>query len=216
MGERHIKFISSLRDCGRRFVDAAVPLLESQRDHVHLDLHNPIADEIINGLFARNFRFLQTFVLDYHMWADDVGRSILRMMIETLFYLKFLLKENKPELFSEFRKYGIGQEKLFKVQLRKFMEEGRIKETDELHSYIDSDSDDEISDELVNIKLSHFENLHAIAEKSGLGEYYNLYFQPYSTVVHQGTKCGPCSQRCSPLSLVKETYYVMIVQTPVF
>jgi hypothetical protein len=83
-------FIAASRDCGRSFVDAVVPVLESQRTEAKVDLYNPTADEVIGGLFARTFRFLQTFVLDYHLWADDLGRVVLRLMLESLFYLRLL------------------------------------------------------------------------------------------------------------------------------
>jgi len=177
-------FIAASRDCGRSFVDAVVPVLESQRTEAKVDLYNPTADEVIGGLFARTFRFLQTFVLDFHLWADDLGRVVLRLMLESLFYLRFLTEQNRPELFLAFQKYGIGQEKLYKMQLRKLLEEGKLEASADLREFIDSDSDEEISDELVNVRLKNFEDLRKVAIDAGMKDDYVLHYQPESTVVH--------------------------------
>src|SRR5437879_10610113 len=106
MSDRH-DFIVEVRDAGRKFLDSAIPVLAAQRAETAVDLYEPVDDEVFGGLFARVFRFLQTFVLDYHLWADDLGRVVLRMMLEAVFYLRFLAEMNKPELFLAFQKYGI-------------------------------------------------------------------------------------------------------------
>lgn len=180
----YLDLIAGLRDCGRKFLDAAIPVLEAQRMEAKVDLYEPVSDEVFGGLFARVFRFLQTFVLDYHLWADDFGRVVLRMMLEAVFYLRFLAKQNQAELFVAFQRYGIGQEKLYKMQLRKLVEGGRLDDSPELHDFIDSDSDEEISDELVNVRLRNFEDLRKLATDAGMKDDYVLHYQPDSTIVH--------------------------------
>jgi hypothetical protein len=176
--------IIKYQQCGRAFLDAAVPLLKSQRAAAPVDLHEPVADEVVGGLFARIFRFLQSFLLDYHLWADDLGCVVRRMMLESLFYMRFLIKHNQAEMFMLFQTYGIGQEKLYKLQLRKLLEEGQIEETESLRDYIDSDSDEEIADELLKISLKNFENLRTVATDADMKKDYVLYYQPYSTFIH--------------------------------
>ncbi len=183
MSERH-DFIVHFRDCGRKFLDSAVPVLEAQRNSAKIDLYEPVADEVVGGLFARVFRFLQTFVLDYHLWADDLGRVVLRMMLEAVFYLRFLSEQNQSELFLAFQRYGIGQEKLYKMQLRRLLEEGKLADSPELREFIDSDSDEEIADELVNVRLKNFEDLRKLAADANMKDEYVLYYQPDSAVVH--------------------------------
>ena len=177
-------FIVGFRDCGRKFLDSAIPVLEAQRTEAHVDLYEPVGDEVCGGLFARVFRFLQTFVLDFHLWSDDLGTVVLRMMLESVFYLRFLAQLDNPELFLGFQKYGIGQEKLYKMQLRKLLEEGKIEDSTALREYIDSGSDEEIADELVNVRLKNFEDLRKLATDAGMKDEYVLYYQPDSTVVH--------------------------------
>jgi hypothetical protein len=182
--QQHIDLVTAVRDAGRDFVDRAKPIVQGQRLTAKFDPYDATADEVIGGLFARMFRLLQVFVLDFHVWADDLAKCILRMMLETLIYLKYLVSENKAELYLEFKKYGIGQEKLYKMQLRKLLEEGKIQDSPQLREFVDSDLDEEIFDELVNIRLGSFENLRELAEKADLKDEYVLYYQPYSVVLH--------------------------------
>jgi hypothetical protein len=177
-------FIKSLRTNGRRFLDAVVPVLETQRSEAEIDVYQPVSDEVMGGLFARIFRFLQVFVLDYHVLADDLGRVILRMMLESLFYLRFLSRQEGVAACLAFQQYGIGQQKLYKMQLRKLLEEGELDNSAELRAFIDSDSDEEIWDELVNVRLKNFEDLRRLATDVGMKTEYVLQYQPHSTVIH--------------------------------
>ena len=136
------ELIFKCRQAGRNFLNTAIPLLEAQRDAAKISLYQPIADEVMGGLFARVFRFFQTFLLDYHVWAVDMGRVVLRMMLESVFYMRFLSTHNQPELYLEFQRYGIGQEKLYKMQLRKLRDEGVLKDTPDLREFIESNSDE--------------------------------------------------------------------------
>ena len=179
-----IDYIVQSRLCGRALLDAAIPILEQQRAEARANLYDPTPDEVIGGLFARTFRFLQTFVLDYHLWAEDLGQVILRMMLESLLYLRFLDNQNQVELYGEFQKYGIGQEKLDKMQLRKLLEEGTIEDSPELRSFIASESDEELTDELVNVRLKNFEEMRKVATDAGMKQDYALHYQPYSVVIH--------------------------------
>src|SRR6266478_6323479 len=135
MSERH-HFIVGFRNCGRKFLDSAIPVLEAQRAVTKVDLYEPVADEVVGGLF------------------------------------------------HAFQKYGIGQEKLYKMQLRKLLEEGTIADSPELREFIDSDSDEEIADEVVNVRLKNFKDLRKLATDAKMKDDYVLHYQPDSTVVH--------------------------------
>jgi hypothetical protein len=139
------------------------PFSISKRAEARIDLYEPTADEMIGGLFARVFRFLQIFVLDSNLWADDLGRIILRGMLESVFYLRFLAKQDQDDMFLQFQRYGIGQEKLYKMQLRKLLEDTKLEESPELLDYIESASDEEIANEPVNVTLKNFENARELA-----------------------------------------------------
>lgn len=179
-----LNFIVNLRKLGRKTVDESETVLNRQIKSLDQNIFEPEEDEIINGLFFRIFRFFRTFILDYHLLADDIAQIILRTMMESYIYLAYLLQENKHELFLEFKKYGIGQDKLYKLHLIRLLEEGKIKKTKELINFIESQSDDEIWDEMISIKLKSFDDLRKIAEKVGLRDKYALEYQPYSVVSH--------------------------------
>jgi hypothetical protein len=183
MPERH-EMIVKFRHCGRSFLAAAIPVLESQRAQTNIDLYQPEADEVLGGLFARVFRYCQTFLLDYHMWAADLGQVVLRMMIESVFYMKFLSNHNEHEMYVAFQRYGIGQEKLYKLQLRKLIDEGSIEETPYLREFVATDSDEEISDELIKVSLKNFMDLRKVAEDAGMKQDYVLQYQPESVITH--------------------------------
>jgi hypothetical protein len=53
------------------------------------------------------------------------------MMLEPVFYMRFLSTQDQTSLYLEFQKYGIGQDKLYKMQLRKLLDEGSLKDTPE-------------------------------------------------------------------------------------
>jgi hypothetical protein len=169
---------------GIELCEALETVLTQQSQQVHRNLYSPVADEVTNGLLSRNFRLLQSMVTDYQFWSDDLGKVVLRMMLESLIYMKYLVSENSEEQFMAFQQYGIGQERLFKLQLRKLWEEGRIEKTEDLKSFIESDSDEEISDEVTKIRIDNFENLRELAERTGLKDEYLLYYQPFSVIVH--------------------------------
>jgi uncharacterized protein DUF5677 len=183
MNERY-ELIVKYRQAGRNFLQAAIPLLEEQKGQAKIDLYQPVADEVMGGLFARVFRFFQTFLLDYHLWAVDLGPVVLRMMLESIFYMRFLANQNQPELYLEFQRFGIGQEKLYKLQLSKLLDEGKLEDTPDLRRFIESESDEEISDELVSVQLKNFMDIRKLANDAGMADEYVLHYQPNSVHIH--------------------------------
>jgi len=177
-------YIVAARQCGRKFLDAAVPVLEEQRAQAETNLYEPVVSEVLGGLFARVFRFLQTFVLDYHLWAEDLGPVVLRMMRESVLYMRFLAQHDGTRQYLEFQKYGMGQLKLYKLQLRKLLEEGKIPDSVDLRQFIDSDCDEEVSDLLLEVRLKNFEDLRKLSEAVEAKEEYVRCYQPESIIVH--------------------------------
>jgi hypothetical protein len=90
------------------------------------------------------------------------------MMLEAVFYLRFLSDQNQPVLFLAFQKYGSGQEKLYKMHLRKLFAAGKLEDFPGLREFIDSDSDEEIADVLVSVRLKNFEDLRKLATDANM------------------------------------------------
>jgi hypothetical protein len=106
------------------------------------------------------------------------------MMLESVFYMRFLSTQKQPDLYLEFQRYGIGQDKLYKMQLRKLLDEGGLEDTPELRAFIASNSDEEIDDELVNVQLKNFMDVRKLAGDAGMANEYVLHYQPGSVYVH--------------------------------
>jgi hypothetical protein len=66
-------------------------------------------------------------------------------------------------VYLEFQRFGIGQEKLYKLQLRKHLDKRKLDDTPELRRFIESNSDEEISDELVSVQLKNFMDIRKLA-----------------------------------------------------
>lgn len=182
--KKHIQKIDNLVNNGRNTADKLIKVLEIQQDNIVLDIYSKERDEVLNGLFFRVFRFYHSFLISFHFWAADIAEMLSRTMLESVIYMRFLTKNNKEELFKEFVKYGIGQEKLFKAHLATLIDEKKVRSTQELVDYINSASDDEVWDELVSIKLSNFENLNKLADQAGSKYEYTVRYQPYSITEH--------------------------------
>jgi hypothetical protein len=64
------------------------------------------------------------------------------------------------------------------------LDEGSIEDSSDLREFIDSDSDEEIADELVKVSLKNFEDLRKLATDAEMKREYVLHYQPDSTMVH--------------------------------
>ncbi len=179
-----IDFTGKIASLGRELIDEVIKVIEEQQKEIKVDLFSPEKDQVINGLFFRTLRFYHSFVISFHFWSMDMSEIITRSMLESKYYLKFLLDNDKEEFYQEFVKYGIGQEKLYKLHLARLIDEGKIEKTDSLVDFIDSQSDDEIWDELVSIKLKNFDDIRKIADSIGEKDSYSLEYQPYSITIH--------------------------------
>lgn len=182
--KRQTDFIEEFRNYGRNTADSIIEILETQQEKIDLDTYSREKDEVVNGLFFRIFRFYHSFLIDFHFWASDVAEIMYRTILESLIYLEFLANEDNEELYKEFVKYGIGQEKLFKAHLATMIDEKKIKSTPEIVNYVNSSSDDEFWDELVSIKLTNFDNIKKLADRTYLKYDYPLHYQPYSITEH--------------------------------
>lgn len=182
--KKHIDSIEEFRNYGRNAADKIIAVLESQQEKLDVDIYSRHKDEVLNGLFFRVFRFYHSFLISFHFWAADIGEMTYRTMLESVFYLRFLSKEDNEDLYKEFVKYGIGQEKLFKAHLATLLDEKKIESSDEIIDYVNSSTDDEIWDELISIKLSNFVNLNKLADKIDSKYEYSVYYQRYSITEH--------------------------------
>ncbi|UGY08645.1 DUF5677 domain-containing protein [Phyllobacterium pellucidum] len=110
------------------------------------------------------------------------GRMALRTIMETFILLHFLVKEDNPTLWLQYRKYGAGQTKL---AFLKYMKEENLPDfidLDELHNIANEDRWMELQD----IELGHWagSNLRKMAEGAGVKDVYDKFYDWASGYVH--------------------------------
>ncbi|MBB3146405.1 hypothetical protein FHS21_002820 [Phyllobacterium trifolii] len=110
------------------------------------------------------------------------GRMTLRTIMETFILLHYLIKEDNPTLWLQYRKYGTGQTKL---AFLKYMREVNLPDfidLDELHTIANEDRWMELAD----IDLGHWagSNLRKMAESAGVKDIYDKFYDWASGYVH--------------------------------
>jgi hypothetical protein len=59
-----------------------------------------------------------------------------------------------------------------------------LKDTPELREFVESNSDEEIEDELVNVQLKNFMDIRKVAGDASMATDYVMHYQPDSVYVH--------------------------------
>lgn len=150
---------------GVSFYKKSLNLVKRQYNNINLSTFDSNEFDVINGLFFRNFRFFKSFLTSPSFWELDLAEIVTRAMAESYIYLAYMNKQKGSDVYLSFKKYGIGQEKLYKSKLAKYIEENKIDSNEDLIQFINSNSDNEIWDETVDIELKNWKNLHELAKK---------------------------------------------------
>jgi hypothetical protein len=177
----------------RDFVRAINTLGEELRErqhHIEFDIYDPTADEVKIGLASRAFRLLRHVASSPSLWTNAMGPHVLRAMIDLRIVSAWLLKRNELELFQNFKAYGLGKRKLFKLQLEELMDRETLAPEDStkaLHERLEAEVNEDLMEELVAIDVGgNFsgKNIRQMADEAGLAELYSLSYQPLSTEAH--------------------------------
>jgi hypothetical protein len=116
-------------------------------------------------------------------WRAD-GRLILRTLAECLLTLKFLVQEDKAELWLKFRQHGNGQTKLTFLKMLD-LEESNLPSYIKIEDLEFLANEDEWH-EFKNIELGNWAgiDLRKMSEEVGLKEVYDKYYLWPSSFVH--------------------------------
>lgn len=166
-------------------------LIEEVRDRwncIIVDLSNPLKDEILGGLIARQARLATALVANPTLWSVDMARILLRCMVDTHITLAWLATRGAEKDFEQFVEYGLGQEKLLLEHLNSRLDDLDPKskilreEIEEMRSWINSQL---ITDFLpVNVGSWTKKSVREMADETGSLAIYNLSYTPFSAVVH--------------------------------
>ncbi len=110
------------------------------------------------------------------------GRIILRIIVESLITLKFLVQKDDANLWKKFRTYGIGMEKLAFLKNPDEDDKPNFISLEDLHKYINEDMWQEYSD--IEIKSWAGQNLRQMAQDAGIKDFYDKYYDLSSSYVH--------------------------------
>lgn len=153
-----------------------------------IDLSQPNKSEILGGLIARQGRLTSSIATDYNLWSMDLGRIVLRCMVDTHITLAWLTKNGGEREYKQFVTYGLGQEKLFIEHLSSYMDESNEimgYTRDHVEYYRDWVNSQIMTDVLpVNVGSWIKKTTREMAQESDCMQIYNLSYTPMSSVIH--------------------------------
>jgi len=179
---------AALIDGCRTLKDELLKEIEQRWTAGAIDLSNPMRMEVLGGLIARQARLATAIAVNPDLWAIDVGRILLRCMVDTHITLTWLARNGTDRDFEHFIEYGLGQEKLALEHLR-----ARLDETDPRTRVLTEqveEMDDWINSQLlmdllpVNVGSWTKKTVRDMAQECDCLEIYNLAYAPFSSVLH--------------------------------
>lgn len=153
-----------------------------------LDLARPIRGEVLGGLIARQARLATALAGDPNLWSVDIGRILLRCMVDTHITLTWLARKGNEEDYEHFVEHGLGQEKLLLEHLSLRLDEAD-GETATLREHIEG-MREWINSQLlmdllpVNVGAWTRKSPREMAEETNCLDIYNLSYSPLSSIVH--------------------------------
>lgn len=153
-----------------------------------LDLAVPLPGEVQAALIARQARFAVALVTEPNLWAYDIGRIILRCMVDTHITLAWLIKKGRTDHYERYVEYGLGQEKLLMEHLNTRLDESSPKASDlkrqieGMGQWINS----QLATWLLPVNVGSWtdKSVRDLAQEADCKDIYALAYAPYSTVVH--------------------------------
>ena len=142
----------------------------------------------MGGLIARQARLASVIISNDILWALDLGRIILRCMVDTHITLVWLIKKGKEEDYNNFIEYGLGQEKLLLEHLKIRMDKSdsefanKSEKIDERKNWINS----QLLTEFLPVNVGNWttKNVRNMAKEADCIDIYNLSYTPFSIAVH--------------------------------
>jgi hypothetical protein len=154
-----------------------------------VDLAKPMRQEVLGGLLARQVRLAAVISEEPILWSVDLGRIMLRCMVDTHINMVWLGKVGSDKHFRKFVEFGLGQEKLLlahladKTTLTQDPEARRhFESADHMRDWISS----QLLPEFLPVDVGNWndKNPRIMAKDIGAEEIYKLAYSPFSSVVH--------------------------------
>jgi hypothetical protein len=152
-----------------------------------LNLYEPTADEVRLGLASRAVRLIHELIDDPNQWSSTGAAHLVRAIVDTRIVAAWLLKKNDPILFAQFKEYGMGKTKLYKLHLEDYIDAHDATHLDELREQLEGEVNAELLEEFQNISLAATfsgKSIREMAEEADVKPVYTLTYQPLSSEAH--------------------------------
>jgi|SRR5580658_2236266 hypothetical protein len=154
-----------------------------------VDLAKPMRQEVLGGLLARQVRLAAVISEEPILWSVDLGRIMLRCMVDTHINMVWLGKVGSDKHFKKFVEYGLGQEKLLLAHLadkttltQDPAARRHFESTDHMRDWVSS----QLLPEFLPVDVGSWndKNVRIMAKDIGAEDVYKLAYSPFSSVVH--------------------------------
>jgi hypothetical protein len=171
-------------DIKEKYIDNVKLELEERWNKWNINFETRYINEVIMGILSRQSSLAIQIFSNPSIWNPEIAPIILRSMIENHLNLAWILL-NKEENCQKFIEHGYGQ---MKLNLEHFKSKNTL-ESEEIQKYI------ELEEELINhhrytflteVNIGSWSGISTreMAQKTGLIDFYNLTYQPFSNTAH--------------------------------
>ena len=166
-------------------------------DHWQQTLSTTAIDPKHDAVFGMTFYCLRILeeMMGVAIWNSVLGRLGLRTISEVRINLKFLLDENKPDLWAKWREYGAGQAKLNALKFDEYIDAPKYMDLARIEQIASEDK----QELFVEINLGSWNGLD-LRKASEQVDLKNAYDQFYSwTSGYSHGMWGPIRESCFQL-----------------
>jgi Family of unknown function (DUF5677) len=170
----------SLEERFRTVVNGATP-----------DLYAPDRNEVLTGIAARAVQLAISIAGSPVLWSPGIGMPIVRAIIEAHIVLNWLMhtEETDPTVYLQFKEYGRGQLKLYKLHMEEFADSlqdpppGLAESIETLDRQVNEDVMEWVQDIPLGAVFKK-QDLRKMATAVKMETLYRLGFQPASSETH--------------------------------
>lgn len=157
------------------------------------DLWDSDRYDVLTGMTWRAIRMASHLIGHPAQWSEEHGYSAIRSLFEAIVQMRWMLavEEARPAVWHEFKDYGRGRTKAFKLHTEEALQTatGKPKEIlERLLPKLGEEVNRDISEDFQDISTAPTfidnKSLFAMAEEVGMGDLYKSTMGPASSATH--------------------------------
>ncbi len=182
--EKLVLSMEQKRTCNSININKIDEIILQLKEHCNKNRLDSAINPRFDTIFGISLYLLQIFreIVKNQMQNTILGRTALRSIVECFITLRYLCKNDNPDLWLAYRNYGSGQVKLALLKFDEIGECPNFVNQSTLKLNINYDR----GEEFLPINLGNWEqtSLRDMSEKSGTKKEYDLYYTITSGFVH--------------------------------